>query len=72
VSYAEEGPPPPSRRSQKRRPKSPEEIASSAGTEYVDYQPIEEEEVKPRKPESEPENEAKSPPQANNSPHFDY
>lgn len=31
----------PSGRNPKRRPKSPRDIASSVGTEYVDYQPIE-------------------------------
>ena len=31
---------PPSRRSKKRRPKSADDIVSSVGTEYVDYQPL--------------------------------
>ncbi|MBL1211146.1 Ycf66 family protein [Geminocystis sp. GBBB08] len=31
---------PPSRRSPKRRPKSADDIVSSVGTEYVDYQPL--------------------------------
>ncbi|BAQ65269.1 Ycf66 family protein [Geminocystis sp. NIES-3709] len=33
-------PPTPTRRSQKRRPKSADDIVSSVGTEYVDYQPL--------------------------------
>ena len=72
VSYTEEAPSTPPRRTKKRRPKSPEEIASSVGTEYVDYQPIEEEEVKPINPEPAPENDLETPRQGNNAPNFDY
>ncbi len=72
ASYTEEEPSPPPRRTRRRRPKSPEEIASSVGTEYVDYQPIEEEEGKPINPESAPENDLETPRQGNNAPNFDY
>lgn len=34
---------PPSRRSQKRRPKSADDIVSNVGTQYVDYQPLDDE-----------------------------
>jgi hypothetical protein len=44
--------PSPSRKPKKRRPMSAEEIASSMGTEYVDYQPIDESDVNPQNPES--------------------
>ena len=72
VSYAEETSSVPPRRTKKRRPKSPEEIASSVGTEYVDYQPIEEEEVEPINPEPASEADAETPRKANNAPNFDY
>ena len=72
VSYTEEASSAPPRRTKRRRPKSAEEIASSVGTEYVDYQPIEEEEINPINPESGSENEVETPRQGNNAPNFDY
>ncbi|BAQ62591.1 hypothetical protein GM3708_2997 [Geminocystis sp. NIES-3708] len=41
---------PPERKTKKRRPKSADDIVSSVGTEYVDYQPLDEE--NPNNPEN--------------------
>jgi hypothetical protein len=71
-SYPDETLSRPSRTTRKRRPKSAEDIVSSVGTEYVDYQPIDENEVKPRKPAPKPDNYPENPPEGNDSPHFDY
>lgn len=62
--------PPASRRTKKRRPKSPEDLLSSVGTEYVDYQPIDEpaNDDYPE-PETEEKPDRSSKP---NSPDFDY
>lgn len=61
-------PPTTRRTTSKRRPKSPEDLLASVGTEYVDYQPIDE--SSPRNyPESEPEDKGDRP---KNPPQFDY
>jgi hypothetical protein len=75
VDYTDKSISEPPRNSKKRRPKSAEEIASSLGTEYVDYQPIEDiedEDIKPRNPESKPEKPLEKPRKPNNAPNFDY
>jgi hypothetical protein len=57
-----------SRRTKKRRPKSPEDLLSSVGTEYVDYQPIDE---SPSDTYPDAETQEKPDPRPN-SPDFDY
>ncbi len=63
----------PGRRPPSRRPKSAEDIVSSVGTEYVDYQPIDEESFTPEDyPENDrdyPDTDKNIPP---NSPDIDY
>jgi hypothetical protein len=71
-SHSPESPSKSSRTTRKRRPKSAEDIVSSVGTEYVDYQPIDENEVKPRKPAPKPDNSPEKPSEGYEPPHFDY
>lgn len=76
-NYNDDMPPsrPPRGTTRKRRPKSAEDIVSSVGTEYVDYQPIDEvddSEPKPTKNEPASDNPAKNPRQGNDIPNFDY
>jgi hypothetical protein len=75
-SYSEDRPSPPTRKPKKRRPKSAEEIASSMGTEYVDYQPIDEDEdeddLNAQKPQPSLEKDLDQPHKPNNFPRFDY
>lgn len=62
--------PPSNRRSPKRRPKSPEDLLSNVGTEYVEYEPIDEPPTNDYpEPESD-ENEKINRP--HNRPDFDY
>lgn len=56
----------------KRRPKSAQDIVSSVGTEYVDYQPIDENEMQSKKPKPKPNNTPEFPLENNDSPNFDY
>lgn len=72
VGYDAESPSPPSRNRRKPRPKSAEDFISSVGTEYVDYQPIEDDEVNPRNSDPKPEQPLENPRKPNNSPNFDY
>ena len=71
-SYTNQPPSRASKVSRKRRPKSAEDIVSSIGTEYVDYQPIDEDETQPSPSQSEADNKPKRPSKPNNAPNFDY
>ena len=64
----EDSPPRARNKTKKRRPKSAEDLLSSVGTEYVDYQPIDE---PPSNEDSEPEKKGK-PNRPQNPPNFDY
>lgn len=61
-----------SRQTKKRRPKSAEDIVSSMGTEYVDYQPIDENDIETRKSSPKQDNSSEKPRGQNKAPNFDY
>lgn len=60
------------RKPRKRRPKSAEDLLSSVGTEYVDYQPIDEPEKKPSNRDPETSTSSPKVSKPNNAPNFDY
>jgi cell division septation protein DedD len=72
-SYTNEPPARTSRTVKKRRPKSPEDLVSSVGTEYVDYQPVDENEFnRTPNPKPEADNSPKDSPETKDVPNFDY